>query len=135
MRRARAAAPDRSPLLAGCGSDEPTPRRGRADDQLARARRHASTTTARAARPPRELELDCDAPTDSQACGAAAGVSAADLAPTPARHRLHAALRRPGDATIKGTIRGEDVDATFSRSDGCEIERWESVEPLLAEVQ
>ena len=40
----------------------------------------------------------------------------------------------PEEATIKGTIRGNPVDATFSRTDGCEIARWESVEALLSEV-
>ena len=38
-------------------------------------------------------------------------------------------------ATIKGTIRGNPVDASFSRADGCEIERWARVEPLLSHVR
>ena len=85
--------------------------------------------------PARELKLDCTEPTDSQACGAAAGVSARDLAPTPRRHRLHADLRRPGDRHDQGHDPRRAVDATFSRSDGCEVERWKRVEALLAEVQ
>ena len=32
----------------------------------------------------------------------------------------------PEEATIKGTIRGEPVDATFTRTDGCEIARWDA---------
>ena len=41
----------------------------------------------------------------------------------------------PEEATIKGTIRGEEIDATFSRTDGCEITRWDRVKALLAEVR
>ena len=41
----------------------------------------------------------------------------------------------PETATIKGTIRGQEVDASFSRSDGCEIARWDKVKPLLDQVQ
>ena len=85
-------------------------------------------------KPPRVLELDCDAPTDSAACGAAAGVSAADLAPTPEGTACTQQFGGPQTASIKGTIRGEDVDATFSRRDGCEIARWDGVAPLLDEV-
>ena len=83
----------------------------------------------------RELRLDCAKPTDSAACGAAAGVSAADLASTPADTACTQLFGGPEEATIKGTIRGNPVDATFSRSDGCEISRWERVAPLLAEVK
>ena len=83
---------------------------------------------------PRTLTLDCAEPTDSAACGAAAGVSAADLAPTAGDMACTQIFGGPETATIKGTIRGDAVDATFSRTDGCEIERWESVEALLAEV-
>jgi hypothetical protein len=36
----------------------------------------------------------------------------------------------PETATVKGTIDGDDVDATFSRENGCEISRFEAVMPL-----
>jgi len=41
----------------------------------------------------------------------------------------------PETASIKGTLNGEHVDAKFSRTDGCEIHRWETVQPLLDEVR
>ena len=41
----------------------------------------------------------------------------------------------PEEATIKGTIRGAEIDPSFKRTDGCEIARWEKVQPLLAEVK
>ena len=33
----------------------------------------------------------------------------------------------PQIATVTGTFRGEPVDAEFSRTNGCEIERWDRV--------
>ena len=40
----------------------------------------------------------------------------------------------PETATIKGQIDGRTVDATFSRANGCEIDRFKKVEPLFAEM-
>ena len=119
--------------LAGCGSDEPNPS-APGDDQLAQLVITVDDDGEGGA-PARELKLDCAEPTDSQACGAVAGVSARDLAPTPPDTACTQLFGGPETATMKGQIRGEDVDAQFSRSDGCEIERWERVAPLLAEVQ
>jgi len=118
--------------LAGCGSDEATPAAG-GDGQLAElvVRVDDDGDKGGAAR---ELRLTCAKPTDSQACGAAAGVSAADLAPTKGDTACTQIYGGPETASIKGTIRGDAVDATFSRRDGCEITRWKRVEALLAEV-
>ncbi len=41
----------------------------------------------------------------------------------------------PETATIKGTLRGEPIDASFSRSDGCEIARWDKLKPLFDQVK
>jgi hypothetical protein len=119
--------------LAGCGSDEPNPS-APGDGQLAQLVITVDDDGEGGA-PARKLELDCAEPTDSRACGAVAGVSARDLAPTPPDTACTQLFGGPETATVKGQIRGEDVDATFSRSDGCEIERWKRVEPLLAQVR
>lgn len=37
-------------------------------------------------------------------------------------------------ATVTGTFRGDPVDAEFSRTNGCEIARWDSHAALLAET-
>jgi len=120
-------------VLAGCGSDDPNPA-APGHDTLAELVITVDDD-GEAGAPARELKLTCHEPTDSQACGAAAGVSARDLAPTPPDTACTQIFGGPETATIKGTIRGEPVDATFSRSDGCEVERWKRVEALLAEVQ
>jgi hypothetical protein len=120
-------------LGAACGSDEPSPASsGHADlaDLTITVDRDGDKSA-----PPRQLTLTCKAPTDSDACGAAAGVSAADLAPTPDGTACTQIFGGPQTATIKGTIRGDAVDASFSRKDGCEIERWARVDPLLAQVK
>jgi hypothetical protein len=39
----------------------------------------------------------------------------------------------PQTATVTGTFRGEPVDAEFSRTDGCQIARWDKHVALLVE--
>jgi outer membrane lipoprotein SlyB len=121
-------------LLAGCGSDEPTPAAGGNGD-LAQLVVTIDDDGARGSAKPRELRLDCAKPTDSQACGAAAGVSAADVQKTRGDMACTQLYGGPEEATIKGTIRGNQIDTTFKRTDGCEISRWERVKALLAEVR
>ncbi|NBM20929.1 hypothetical protein GUY61_36560 [Streptomyces sp. GC420] len=53
------------------------------------------------------------------------------FAPTPARARCAAGYGGPATARIIGTWRGRTVDASYSRRDGCEIARWERMEPVL----
>jgi hypothetical protein len=120
--------------LAACGSDEGTPAGG-STGELASLTVTVDDDGAKGSEQPRELELDCEKPTDSLACGAAAGVSAADLKPTGGDVACTQIYGGPEEATIKGTIRGDTVDARFTRTDGCEISRWDRVKPLLAEVR
>jgi hypothetical protein len=122
-------------VLAGCGSDEGASQASGPTDTLARLTVTVDNDGAKGSEQPKQLSLDCKAPTDSQACGAAAGVSAADLRPTGKGTACTQIYGGPEEATIKGQIRGEDVDATFTRTDGCEISRWDKVKALLAEVQ
>ena len=120
--------------LTACGSDEATPSAG-GDERLASLTVTVDPDGADGPEQPRTLELDCAEPTDSPACGAAAGVSAADVRPTAKGTACTMVYGGPEEATIKGTIRGEAIDASFKRTDGCEIARWEKVQPLLAEVK
>jgi hypothetical protein len=84
---------------------------------------------------PKQLKLRCAQPDQSQACGAAAGVSAADLRPTPRNVACSQIYRGPQTATIVGILRGERVDAHFARNNSCEVERWNRVSDLLSEVR
>ncbi|MDA0178973.1 hypothetical protein OJ997_01605 [Solirubrobacter phytolaccae] len=122
-------------LFAACGSDEPTtPATGGGSDELANLviTVDADGDSGEAAK---ELQVSCKAPTDSDVCGAVAGTAAADLAPKKDDVACTQIFGGPETATIKGTLRGEPVDASFSRSDGCEVARWDRVKPLLAHVK
>ncbi len=37
----------------------------------------------------------------------------------------------PEEATVVGIVNGEEVDATFSRTNGCELDRWDRMAALL----
>ena len=117
-------------ILAGCGSDESTPAAG-GDGKLAALTVTVDPDGAKGSEPARELELDCAKPTDSTACGAAAGVSAADVQKTGDDVACTQLYGGPEEATITGTIRGTQIDASFKRTDGCEIARWDKVEFLF----
>jgi len=122
-------------LFAACGSDEPTtPATGGGSEELANfvVTVDADGESGAAAK---ELQVTCSAPTDSDVCGAAAGVSAADLAAPKDDIACTQVFGGPETATIKGTLRGEPVDASFSRSDGCEIARWDKLKPLFDQVK
>ena len=120
-----------SALLAACGSDPP-----RAGDRaIADVVVRLDPDGARGTKPARVLRLRCDRPEESSACGAAAGVSTADLAPVPAETACAELFGGPQTARIRGTLRGARVNARFSRVNGCEIERWDRVRDLLAEVR
>jgi len=38
----------------------------------------------------------------------------------------------PQTATVSGTVAGQPVDASFSRTDGCAISRWDALSELLS---
>jgi len=90
---------------------------------------------ARGPDPAKQLTVDCGNAADSAACGAAAKVTDADLAPTPGDRACSQLYGGPQTASIRGTLRGRSVDATFSRINGCEIARWGHVSALLGEVR
>ncbi|WP_432492387.1 SSI family serine proteinase inhibitor [Kineococcus gypseus] len=67
------------------------------------------------------------------AAGACAAIAAAPdpFAPVPPDRACTQVYGGPQRATVTGTWAGREVSATFSRTDGCEIERWERLAPLL----
>lgn len=71
-----------------------------------------------------------DHPEAEEACAALTAGRAA-LAPTPPGQMCTEQWGGPQTATVTGTIDGETVRATFSRVNGCEISRWDALEPLL----
>jgi hypothetical protein len=76
-------------------------------------------------------EVSCDAAGDSKVCGAVSKLAAKVFEPTPGDVACTQQFGGPETATVRGTLNGEAVDAEFSRTDGCEISRWEKAQRLL----
>jgi hypothetical protein len=57
----------------------------------------------------------------------APGATMKDFEPTAADQPCTEIYGGPGKATVTGTLDGAAVNATFSRSNGCEIARWEKL--------
>jgi hypothetical protein len=51
--------------------------------------------------------------------------------PVPGNQACTQQYGGPETATVKGTVNGENVDAKFSRMNGCEITRWDAAKPLF----
>jgi hypothetical protein len=69
-------------------------------------------------------------PRRARACAALAALKA-PFAPTPKGSVCTEVNGGPAVAYVRGTFRGRRVEATFNRSDGCEIERWNRVRVLF----
>jgi hypothetical protein len=53
------------------------------------------------------------------------------LAPVPPDTACTMIYGGPEEATVVGVVNGEQVDAAFSRSNGCELDRWDRMATLL----
>jgi hypothetical protein len=81
---------------------------------------------------PRTVVVDCAPGDDDPLCPAAATLRPEDVAPTPSDVVCSQQYGGPEEATIEGTIDGAPVSATVTRTDGCEIARWDRlVAPLI----
>ncbi|MET0930981.1 MAG: SSI family serine proteinase inhibitor [Aeromicrobium sp.] len=117
--------------LASCGQDATS------DDTAADAPPPAGTSLTIVVTPAEDAEtstyeLTCDPaggdhPQPEQACDAIAAAGAGVFEPVPADQMCSQQYGGPQVATITGTYDGEDVDATFNRENGCEIDRWEKL--------
>ncbi len=65
------------------------------------------------------------------ACDQLATVGTAGFEPTAADGICTQQFGGPQTATVTGTVDGDPVDATFSRTDGCEISRWDALDAVL----
>jgi hypothetical protein len=77
-------------------------------------------------------EFNCNAASDSKECAAVAELDPEVLEPVPGNKACTQQYGGPETATVKGTLRGEAVDAKFSRVNGCEIARWNAAKDLFA---
>jgi nitrous oxide reductase accessory protein NosL len=106
-------------LIAGCGEDDEGPAATPAAiaDLVVEVEPGGKRATVR-----------CNAPED---CAAIAAVKPEAFESTPGNVACTQQYGGPETATVKGTFKGEDVDAKFSRQNGCEIARWEDAKPIL----
>lgn len=72
-----------------------------------------------------------DHPDPEAACEALARGGLDAFEPTPRDVACTEQWGGPQRATVTGTVDGTRVDAEFSRINGCEISRWETLAPLL----
>lgn len=115
-------------VLAGCGQGpdaEP-------DGPAAAATSLTISVVADEGAEPREMLLECDPvggdhPNAEAACAALADAAPAIFDPVPADQMCTMIFGGPQVATVTGTYDGEPVDAQFSRSNGCEIGRWDAL--------
>lgn len=67
----------------------------------------------------------------SPECSELEGFSARALAPTRPGTACAAVFGGPATATVRGAVLGRDVDARFTLTNSCEIERWRRNSALL----
>ncbi|MCL3859581.1 SSI family serine proteinase inhibitor [Actinotalea sp. K2] len=88
----------------------------------------------------RTWTLTCDPPGGDHpdpegACATLGTVDIAEaFAPVPADQMCTQQYGGPQVATVQGLVGGEQVDATFSYTNGCEISRWDNLTALLGEA-
>jgi hypothetical protein len=112
---------------AGCGQDDeqsaaPAPF---ADLQVSVDRDGSGAAGAKSVR------VRCGPASDSRECAALADMKVSAFAPVSPKTACTELYGGPQVATVKGTLHGKPVDARFSRTNGCEIARWEAVAAVL----
>ncbi len=72
-----------------------------------------------------------DHPDPEAACAALENAEGDPFAPVARGTACTQQFGGPQTATIAGTWRGEPVDASYKRTDGCEIARWDAISAVL----
>ena len=72
-----------------------------------------------------------DHPDPAAACTALATNGESALPPVPKDRMCTQIYGGPEKATVKGTWNGKPVNATFSKTNGCEVGRWQALAGLL----
>ncbi|HSF26049.1 MAG TPA: SSI family serine proteinase inhibitor [Actinomycetes bacterium] len=72
-----------------------------------------------------------DHPDAAAACAVLDRLGAAAFAPVPADQACTEIYGGDQTATVTGVWRGEPVDASYDRSNGCQIARWDAIVDVL----
>lgn len=119
-------------LVAGCGSvaeDTPAPPRGTQLEITVWPKGEGSGS-------PLRTTLSCDPASGDVAdpeagCAAIAAKGASLFEPTPAGRSCTELYGGPQEARVTGSVFGQGVNSRFSRTDGCEIARWDAITSLV----
>jgi hypothetical protein len=106
-------------LVAGCGED---------DEPAATPAASLADLTVEVEPGGKRATVQCDVSDD---CPEIDALDPKVFEPTPGDMACTQQYGGPETATVTGTFKGEQVDATFSRENGCEIARWEDARALL----
>lgn len=123
-------------LLAGC-ADPVAP--AAAGKPAATPTTHLTITVAATEKAaPQSWTLSCEPtggslPKAADACAFVAKTPAEALAPVPGHMACTMIFGGPQVATVKGTWRGKAVDARLNRTNGCEVDRWNKLKPLVGD--
>lgn len=124
-------------VLAGCGSGDPDESGGAATKVSPGAAASKLTVTVRASAKAEAVTwtLTCDPPGGDHPAAAEACAALAKAGrwsdPVPKDRMCTEIYGGPQTATVTGTWRGEAVNASFDRRNGCEISRWSKIHPTL----
>lgn len=109
-------------LLAACGSETPA-----AAPTATNLVVTVDPDGAHGSQPAKTVRLRCP----GAGCALTKRFTVKDFAPPRPDQACSMIYGGPETATIEGTLRGSHVQATFSRTDGCQTSRWEHVKALL----
>jgi hypothetical protein len=118
-------------LIAGCGEDDAQPAAPTSEPPALADLVVEYNADGEGGDDPRPVEVKCNAPGDSATCRRIAAVEPEVFEPTPGNVACTQLYGGPEIVSVTGTFRGEQVDATFTRQNGCEIARFEDAAPIL----
>ena len=124
-----------SATLSGCGGDSGSAGDGASSSGTALTIEVVASEGA----DPTTYELECDPPggdhpQPAEACEALDEAGADVFEPVGKGEECTMIFGGPQTATVTGTHEGDEVDATFSRADGCEIDRWDQLGTTFFDV-
>lgn len=117
--------------VSGCNNGEPDP--------AGPANLLTITVIADEGASPVEKHLECDPPggdhpNPAEACKKIAAAGPKVFDPVPKDQACTMIFGGPQTATVDGFYLGDEIHAEFSRSNGCEIDRWEKLGTTVFDV-
>jgi hypothetical protein len=110
-------------VLAACGSETPAGNAPATNLVVT-----VDQDGAHGAQPAKTVRLRCP----GAGCALTKHVTVKDFAPLRRDVACNMIYGGPETATVKGTLRGDHIEASFSRTDGCQTSRWQKVHRLLS---